>query len=58
VDFFLPMVLVGTKWDLETERTVSRQEAEKLADEYQMSYFEVSSKEGVGINDVIMDTML
>jgi GTPase SAR1 family protein len=57
VDSF-PMVLVGTKWDLETERTVSRRKAETLANKYQMNYFEVSSKEGVGVREVMMDIVL
>jgi GTPase KRas protein len=55
---WVPMVLVGTKLDCETERAVSRQEAEQFANEHQMSYFEVSSKEGVGVKDVMMDIVM
>ena len=36
-------VLVGNKIDLESERKISRQDAEKLAAQYQIEYFEVSA---------------
>ncbi|MHA1584570.1 MAG: GTP-binding protein, partial [Promethearchaeota archaeon] len=48
----IPMLLVGNKIDLESERQVSRDEAEKLAKDLNMLYTESSAKSGTGVLDV------
>jgi small GTP-binding protein len=44
-------ILLANKIDL--ERKVTTEEGQKLADHYQMSYFETSAKNNVGINEAI-----
>ena len=48
----IPMLLVGNKSDLLNERSVSRQEAEAFAREFQLYYIESSAKDGTGVGDV------
>jgi GTPase SAR1 family protein len=45
-----PIVLVGTKCDLEYEREVSKEDGEKKAIKYNIKFFEVSSKTGVNVD--------
>jgi len=40
----VPMVIVGTKYDLKQERQVDKEELEELAKVFDRPYFEVSSK--------------
>jgi len=44
--------LVGTKLDLESKRVVQKSEAEAFASSNSINYFEVSSKTGVGIEEL------
>lgn len=44
------MVICGTKIDLEKKRLISFDEAKKFADYKNLDYFEVSSKDGNGVN--------
>ena len=37
-------ILIGNKSDLETERVVTKEEAEALAEEHNVKFFEVSAK--------------
>jgi small GTP-binding protein len=46
------MILVGAKSDLESDRKVSRKQAETLADKYSIQYVEVSAKEDTNISRV------
>jgi 50S ribosomal subunit-associated GTPase HflX len=43
-------ILIGNKCDM-PERAVSRSEAEALAKEYGVSYFEASAKKGIGVEE-------
>ena len=45
-------LLVGNKCDLEEERQVSREEAQKYAEDNGIKFFEVSAKTGKGINEM------
>ncbi|MGQ4834009.1 MAG: GTP-binding protein [Candidatus Asgardarchaeia archaeon] len=45
----IPMVLVGTKKDLEDQRQVSAEEGQKLASAYGMTFFETSAKTGENV---------
>ena len=47
----IPVVLFGNKCDLETERKVTKQEAEDLAQKNRMTYFETSAKEDINIKE-------
>lgn len=44
-------LLVGNKCDMQHKRAVKREEGEKLADEYDMSFFETSAKENESIDE-------
>ena len=44
-------VLIGNKADLVDERRVSFQEASALAQRYQLTYFETSAKDGIGLEN-------
>ena len=46
-----PMILCGNKIDLEDKRIVSKEEGKKLADEYQIEFFETSNKDEININE-------
>ncbi|MHA1917545.1 MAG: GTP-binding protein [Candidatus Ranarchaeia archaeon] len=48
----VPMILVGTKSDLEDQRQVTKERAEKYAAELNATYFETSSKTGLNVIDV------
>jgi GTPase SAR1 family protein len=50
-------VLVGNKLDLEGERVVSKSEAQKIAQEHGMSYFETSAKDNINIQEVMQHIM-
>mmetsp|Transcript_21847 Transcript_21847/g.67010 ORF Transcript_21847/g.67010 Transcript_21847/m.67010 type:complete len:145 (-) Transcript_21847:263-697(-) len=45
----VPMILVGSKADMADERAVGVEEAERFAQDYNMDYIEVSSREDVSI---------
>ncbi len=47
----IPLVLIGNKIDLEKEREVSFQEGEKLAQTYNMEFFECSAKDKINVNE-------
>ena len=53
VKYDCPKFLIGTKIDLEKERSVNEEEGKKLADKYKMDYFEVSSKSGEEVNETM-----
>lgn len=48
-------VLIGSKSDLDEERTVSKDTAQSYADELGVPYFEVSSKESTNINESFIE---
>ena len=50
-------VLVGTKVDLTEQRVVSREAALQLAKEHGLPYYEISSKEDIGLTKMIMDAL-
>ena len=45
------MVLVGNKCDI-PEREVTKEDGEKLGEEFKCDYIESSAKENIGISDV------
>lgn len=51
----VPMVLVGNKCDLESERFVSRDQGERLAHSWQCSFYETSAKQKINVNEIFMD---
>ncbi|MEM2329716.1 MAG: GTP-binding protein [Candidatus Jordarchaeales archaeon] len=48
----VPIVIVGNKIDLSSERKISREEAARLADRLSAPYFESSAKENIMVKDV------
>ncbi|KAK8079537.1 hypothetical protein PG997_007355 [Apiospora hydei] len=53
-DYF-PMVVVGNKCDLESEREVSRQEGEQLAKNFNCSFIETSAKSRINVDKAFYD---
>ena len=47
------IVLIGNKIDNEGERKISKDQGEKLANEYGVTFFETSAKTGQGINESV-----
>ncbi|KER25005.1 hypothetical protein T265_07457 [Opisthorchis viverrini] len=54
VDEF-PLVLVGNKCDLEDERSVGRDQGQRLANEWRCSHMETSAKARINVNEVFCD---
>ena len=50
-----PIVLIGNKCDLEDDRKVKKEEGEKEAEKYELKFYESSNKEGININEPVMD---
>ena len=50
-----PIVLVGNKCDLEKERVISKEEGEKEAKKHNFSFFETSNKEGINIEETVIE---
>jgi len=51
VEYF-PGVLIGNKIDLETERQVSFEEGQQLAERLELAFFETSAKSGMHVHEV------
>jgi GTPase KRas protein len=51
---FIPIVLCGNKCDLESERQVQKIEAEKIAEEWKVLFFETSAKTQINITETFM----
>ncbi|KAK9351770.1 ras family-domain-containing protein [Lipomyces doorenjongii] len=49
-DYF-PIIVVGNKCDLETERQVSQQEGKRLASFFQCSFIETSAKQRINVDE-------
>ena len=47
------IVLIGNKIDNEGERKISKEQGEKLANDYNVAFFETSAKTGQGINESV-----
>ncbi|KAI1339519.1 ras small monomeric GTPase [Xylariaceae sp. FL0016] len=52
-----PVVLVGNKCDLEHERAVSREKAERSAAEFQCPYIETSAKSRINVENAFFDVV-
>jgi GTPase KRas len=50
---FYPMVLVGTKCDLENERKIITEEGLEFAKKYAIPFFETSAKVCINVDEVI-----
>ncbi|KAI0346320.1 ras-domain-containing protein [Trametopsis cervina] len=51
----IPIVIVGTKMDLYTEREVNRQAIQEFADRWNVHFFETSAKKNWHVQDVFED---
>ena len=49
----ITIVLIGNKIDNENQRKISREQGEKLANDYNVTFFETSAKTGQGINESV-----
>jgi GTPase SAR1 family protein len=50
----IPMILIGNKSDLTTQRVVSESQAIALAQHYGLKYLEASAKLGTGVNEAFI----
>lgn len=48
----IPKVVVGNKCDLEEKREVTREEGQRMADNYGATFFEISAKTNVNVYEV------
>ncbi|ODQ56862.1 hypothetical protein WICANDRAFT_17153, partial [Wickerhamomyces anomalus NRRL Y-366-8] len=51
----VPILLVGNKSDLTEERSVSYEEGEKLAKQFQCEFLETSAKQGINVDRAFFD---
>ena len=51
----VPRVLVGNKIDLEDDRQVSKEEADAIANQYGINYYETSAKANIGLQATFED---
>ena len=49
-----PLILIGNKIDLENERVVKKEEGEKLAKDYEVSFMETSNQTGQNIQESVI----
>ena len=49
------MILVGNKCDIDTYRRVTVEEGKQYAEEYGMSFYEVSVKQNINVNEVFIE---
>lgn len=54
----IPFVLVGNKADLNERRNVSAEEAQKLADQWNVTYVETSAKTRLNVDKVSVRTSI
>ena len=47
------IILIGNKIDNEAERKISKEQGEKLANDFHVQFFETSAKTGEGINESV-----
>ena len=48
-------MIIGNKIDLKEKRIISEEEGKKIAEEYNLNYFETSAKDNIGINEAMRD---
>jgi len=51
----VPMILVGNKCDLESERVVGKDQGQSLARQFNCAFLETSAKAKVNVNEVFYD---
>ena len=51
----IKIVIIGNKIDLKEKRIISEEEGKKIAEEYNLNYFETSAKDNIGINEAMRD---
>ena len=49
------IILIGNKSDLQKDRTVPREEAEKFAGSHDIPYFETSARDGTNVREAFVD---
>ena len=50
-----PLILLGNKIDEEDQREVDKNEGEKLANDNNIDFFEISNKDGININEAALN---
>ena len=52
---YIPIILLGTKCELENQREVKKKDAEKIAENWGIKYMEVSAKENINISEAFIE---
>ena len=53
----VPLILIGNKWDLHSQRVVPYSDAAALANQYDVPYIEVSSKTGLNVQETLISIL-
>ena len=54
-NIFIPVVIIGNKLDMEDQREITKEQAEKFVSENNYKYFETSAKTGEGVDKSIRE---
>lgn len=54
-NIFIPIIIIGNKLDMEDQREISKEQAEKFVSENNYKYFETSAKTGEGVDKSIRE---
>ena len=54
-NIFIPVVIIGNKVDMEDQREITKEQAEKFVSENNYKYFETSAKTGMGVDKSIRE---
>jgi Ras-related protein Rab-1A len=52
----IKIIICGTKSDLESKRVITKERAQAFCDNYELSYYEISSKNNSNIRKIFIDT--
>ena len=57
-NFFIPIIIIGNKIDMEESREINKEDAAKFAKENNYKYFETSAKTGEGVDNAIRELII
>ena len=57
-NYFIPIIIIGNKIDMEESREINKEDAQKFAKENNYKYFETSAKTGEGVDNAIRELII